>query len=113
MGRRKRGKLRRRHYFLFNIQFHGIDIFDEKQLFGHSVPSSQVSYSEEFDWIDAAHADNMSWWEFMEKPSWYRGMLIAHHRGKTQIEAVLAEDMRIKDEHRRAQDEALRMSGAR
>ena len=47
-------------------------------------------YEEEYEWIDVAHYDNMSYEQFAEMPVWYQEMMIAHYRTNNQREAVWA-----------------------
>jgi len=42
------------------------------------------------NWIEAAHADQLSYEEFRQKPVDYQEKLIAHFETKQQIEAVVA-----------------------
>lgn len=88
-------------------------MFDEEGLFRHRIAPSGVTYAEDFEEIEAAHGDNLSYWDFLEKPVWYKGLVLAHYAGKHQIRAVLDEEQRMIEERERAKREALNMSGVR
>lgn len=50
----------------------------------------------EMEWIEAAHADNMSYSDFRRKPVDYQETLIAYLRVKKRLDAVLEYDSRKK-----------------
>lgn len=70
-----------------------------------------MTYSAAYELVQVAHSDNLSFDEFALKPEWYRDMILESYRTKNQIEAVLYEDQKMKDEQRRAEQEAIRLSG--
>lgn len=49
-----------------------------------------------YEWIQAAHYDNMSYAEFSEQPLEYQEMIIAAYRVKNQSEAIIAKSMKPK-----------------
>lgn len=96
--------------FALEAKFNGKDIFDPEAIFGHELPQSGLSYRQELEWVYAAWRDNMSVWEFSQKPGWYQSFIVAAHRTERQIEAVLAEDRDVRFKREQAQREAVQLA---
>lgn len=75
------------------MEFGGRDIFDIR------VPRSQVSYSDLFEWREAAHWTGCQWRHFCRLDGDEQAAIVAHYRAHLQLEAVLAQDQ----ERRRGQ----------
>lgn len=54
------------------------------------MPSGVVIGSAEYEWIQAAHSDGMSYDEFSGMPVEYQELIIAAYRTQGQIESVKA-----------------------
>ena len=50
----------------------------------------------QYEWIEAAHWDNMSYKKFRQKPVHYQESILGAYRAKLRSEAVLARDMQRK-----------------
>ena len=60
------------------------------------MPRSHVSYSEEFEWREAAHWAHYTWDAFEALDGLEQSAVIAHYRGHHQLNAVIAHATRHK-----------------
>lgn len=96
----------------FDVRYKGIDIFEEEKILqGGHVKSSEITYTAEYETVNIAHYDNLSLDEFLEKPDWYQGVIRGHYQAHNQLEAILTEEQRRKDEARRREMEARHNRG--
>lgn len=69
------------------MTFQGRDIFDIW------VPQSGIDYSAEFGWREAALWAGYTWREFCRLDGDEQAAIVAHHRARMRLDAVVAQDL--------------------
>lgn len=92
--------------FVLNAQFNNISVFDETKIFGHRIARSGISYGAELEQALAAQWAHYQIEDFEQLPLARRMYVLETYRAYMQIQAVLGEDQRMKDQLRQAQLEA-------
>lgn len=67
-------------------------MFKNRDIFAVRVPRSGASYSDEFEWREAARWAHYTWEQFAALDGEEQSAVVAHYRGHHQLEAVVAHE---------------------
>lgn len=70
----------------------------------HKLPPSEVSYSQHFEWREAARFGGVPYHEFETLDGIEQSRIVAHYRAKQRLDAVLSHDQARKAKRRRVGD---------
>lgn len=57
------------------------------------VPASGITYSQEFEWREAAHWARLTWRQFCHLDGDEQAAIVAHYRAHERMQAVIAQDV--------------------
>lgn len=67
--------------------------FQGRDIFAIWVPPSGIDYSSEFAWREAAIWAHVPWHEFRKLDGDDQAAIVAHHRARMRLDAVVAQDL--------------------